>query len=296
VETNRRTPGVVSAIVTVAALGIGSACSTKRQSQGDRPRVVTSFYPLRFVTERVAGDLLPVTDLTPPGTEPHDLELTSQQIASVADADLVVYLAGFSPAVDDAARLAKESGFDIAPLASLDLVGDDGADPHFWLDPRRLASVADAVAQRLGQTDPKNERTYSANAATLRADLEKLDGEFAAGLTSCRSTVIVASHDAFGYLARRYGFTQKSIVGSVPDAEPTPADLRAVASFIRENAVTTIYAETLVDPKLAKTIATETGAVSAVLDPLEGLSDERSDYLSVMRSNLAALRTGQGCA
>jgi zinc transport system substrate-binding protein len=262
-----------------------------------RPTVVASFYPLRFVTQRVVGDRMTVIDLTPAGTEPHDVELTNRQTATVADADLVVYLRGFSPAVDDAVRLvARRSGFDVGPTATLDLTSDDGVDPHFWLDPKRLASVADVVARQLAEVDPPNATTYASNALTLRADLEQLDREFAAGLVTCRSSVIVASHDAFGYLARRYGFTHDSIVGPLPDVEPTPTDMRAAAAFIRSNAVTTIYAETLVDPKLAKTMAAETGASSAVLDPLEGLRNAGADYLSVMRENFRVLRVGQGCA
>jgi zinc transport system substrate-binding protein len=289
---------VVRRIEALAVMGLLllAACASTT-SRTDRPQVVTSFYPLRFVTERVTGGRLAVADLTPAGTEPHDVELTNRQTASVADADLVVYLSGFSPAVDDAVKLvAPRSSFDVGPIASLDLASDDGVDPHFWLDPGRLATVADAVAKRLGEVDPPNASAYAANAATLRTDLEQLDRDFATGLTACRSNIIVASHDAFGYLARRYAFTQESIVGPLPDVDPSPTDMRAAAAFIRSNAVTTIYAETLVDPKLAETIAAETGAVSAVLDPLEGLSDAGADYLTVMRENLAVLRVGQGCA
>jgi zinc transport system substrate-binding protein len=281
----------------LAIVAVGAACGSDRSSSVARTHVVTSFYPLRFVAERIVGDRMIVTDLTPTGTEPHDVELTNRQTATVADAALVVYLRGFSPAVDDAVRLvARRSNFDVGSVLSLDLSNSAGVDPHFWLDPTRLATVADAVASRLSDADPVNAPTYAANVARLRADLERLDREFAANLTDCRSRVIVASHDAFGYFARRYGFTHKSITGPVPDVEASPTDMRNATGFIRANAVTTIYAESLVDPKLARTIASETGATTALLDPLEGLSDPESDYLVVMRRNLAVLRDGQGCA
>ncbi len=154
-------------------------------------------------------------------------------------------------------------------------------DPHFWLDPTRLADVADQVAQRLGEDDPDGAERFSANAAALRRDLEALDGELAAGLKDCENRSIVTSHNAFGYLADRFGLTQVGITGLTPDEEPTPADLAAVTRFVEDHDVKTIYYETLVSPAVAKTVAAETGAAIAVLDPIEGLSDasDGSDYL-----------------
>jgi zinc transport system substrate-binding protein len=218
-------------------------------------------------------------------------------------------LAGFSPAVDDAvAAEAGDRALEVGQFADLDLTftpieegalaGDEkGVDPHFWLDPVRLADVADQVAHRLGEDDPDGAERFAANAAVLRQDLEALDRELAAGLKDCENRSIVTIHNAFGYLADRFGLTQVGITGLTPDEEPTPADLAAVTRFVRENDVQTIYYETLVSPAVAKTVAAETGAAIAVLDPIEGLSDASagSDYLAVMRANLASLRAGQPC-
>ncbi|HEY8092192.1 MAG TPA: metal ABC transporter substrate-binding protein [Acidimicrobiales bacterium] len=307
-------PRSVSTTVVALALLVPLGCGNDGGSEGTAAAgggvaVVTSFYPLQYVVDRVGGDRVAVTNLTPPGAEPHDLELTPQDLARLTDADLVVYLAGFSPAVDDAvAAEAGDRAFEVGQFADLNLTltpseegafagGDKGVDPHFWLDPTRLADVADQVAQRLGQDDPDGAQGFSANAAALRRDLEALDGELAAGLKDCENRSIVTSHNAFGYLADRFGMTQVGITGLTPDEEPTPADLAAVTRFVKDHDVKTIYYETLVSPAVAKTVAAETGAASAVLDPIEGLSDasDGSDYLSVMRANLASLQAGQPC-
>ena len=148
----------------------------------------------------------------------------------------------------------------------------DGIDPHFWLDPLRLADVGDAIAAELSALAPDEAATFTQNAAALRSELEALDAEFSAALADCANTDLVTSHQAFGYLAQRYGLTQVGISGLSPDEEPTPAQLAEVTDFVAANDVTTIYYETLVDPGIAETVAAETGASTAVLDPLEGLN------------------------
>ncbi|WP_088321178.1 metal ABC transporter solute-binding protein, Zn/Mn family [Kineosporia sp. R_H_3] len=302
------------ALTTLAACGGSSSGGGTTSAGGGKVAVVASFYPLQYAAQRVGGDAVSVTNLTKPGAEPHDLELSPKDVAAVADAGLVVYLSGFQPAVDEAVKTqAGDKAFDAAGSARLDLEGveeehegEEGAeeaghsatDPHFWLDPTRLADVGDALAARLGQADPAQAATFTANAAALRKDLEALDGEMKAGLATCTNKDVVTSHQAFGYLAQRYGLTQVGITGLSPEAEPDAKTIAKVTDFVRANDVTTIYYETLVSPAVAKTVASETGAKTAVLDPIEGISDASAaqDYLGVMRANLAALRAGQPCS
>lgn len=303
------------ALTTLAACGGSSSGGGTTSAGGGKVAVVASFYPLQYAAQRVGGDAVSVTNLTKPGAEPHDLELSPKDVAAVADAGLVVYLSGFQPAVDEAVKTqAGDKAFDAAGSARLDLegveeehegeeagaeeAGHSATDPHFWLDPTRLADVGDALAARLGQADPAKAATFTANAAALRKDLEALDGEMKAGLATCANKDVVTSHQAFGYLAQRYGLTQVGITGLSPEAEPDAKTIAKVTDFVRANDVTTIYYETLVSPAVAKTVASETGAKTAVLDPIEGISDASAaqDYLGVMRANLAALRAGQPCS
>lgn len=305
-----------------AALLVLAACSyppgrtsPATAAPGERLRVVASFYPLQFIAERIGGDRVTVTSLTKAGAEPHDLELSPRDVATLADADLVVHLGGFQPAVDTAvAAEAPGRAFDAAGPADLDLritAGGatvsgtiDGAsaavgatDPHFWLDPVRLKAVAVALAERMSAVDPTAASAFATNLAALTRDLGTLDADLRAGLADCASGELVTSHSAFGYLARRYGLTQVGVTGLTPDAEPDAGQLADVAAFVRAHAVRTIYSETLVSPAVADTLARETGARTAVLDPVEGLTDASagSDYLAVMRANLATIRRGQPC-
>ena len=170
-------------------------------------------------------------------------------------------------------------------------------DPHFWLDPLLVADVADAVADELGEVDPGAAQTYADNAATLRAELESLDADYAAGLASCERTTTVVSHRAFGYLAR-YGLDLEPIAGLSPDAEATAADLAHLQELITEDGITTVFSEPLASPKMAEALADDLGVSTAVLDPIEGLSDDTADedYLSLMRENLTALQQANGCS
>ncbi len=295
-------------LTSVVALSGCSVASGSSAGGGKHLRLVASFYPLQWVAKQVAGPAATVDSLTKPGAEPHDLELSPRDVAKVSDADLVVYLKGFQPAVD--AVVGKEAGgrgYDVSPAADLSLTytpieggqrqSEGATDPHFWLDPMRLSAVAAAFAIRLIKLDPANAATYRANADTLKTKLTALDGDFKAGLADCANKDLVTSHNAFGYLGQRYGLVQVGITGLTPDAEPKPADLAAVADFVRKNHVRTIYYETLISPAVARAVAAETGASTAVLDPIEGLNSKSAgkDYLEVMRSNLASIKKGQPC-
>ncbi len=307
---SRRSLAAVALVGTLALSGCSAGSTSAGSASGEPVSVVTAFYPLQFVVEKVGGDRVRATSLTAPGTEPHDLELTPQQVASVSDASLVVYLAGFQPAVDDAvaqeSRNALDAGTGIARLAATasqveEATSDGGTapvtDPHVWLDPTNLQKIVDSVAARLSQIDPAGAETYRANATALDAQLSDLDVAWKKGTTTCANRDLVVSHEAFGYLSKRYGFTQRGISGLSPDAEPSPAKIAEVADFVRANGVTTIYYESLVDPKVAQTVATETGAATAMLDPLEGLAQgSTDDYLTVMRKNLETVQKGQSCS
>jgi zinc transport system substrate-binding protein len=271
-------------------------------------QVAAAFYPLQYVAERVAGDLAQVDDQTTPGTEPHDLELTIRETAEIARADLVIHEKGLQPAVDDAvAQNAAGTVIDAAAVVGLQPFDDghheddghdhdDDLDPHFWLDPLRMADLADAVADALTEVDPDHADDFAANAAALRADLDDLDRAYVAGLADCERDTIVVSHDAFGYLGR-YGLHVEPVAGLSPDAEPTPAVLADLQDLIATDGITTIFSERLASPRLVDSLAGDTGLVTAVLDPIEGLTDQTSgeDYLSLMRANLATLREANAC-
>lgn len=271
----------------IAGLG---GCAADQPPADGRVRVVAGFYPLQFLAEEIGGDRVAVQNLTRAGAEPHDLELQPSQLAALEDADLVLYLRGFQPAVDEGADLQDRARtLDVSAVAAR-----RGADPHVWLDPLRLAAIAGAVADRLAAADPAHAERFRDRAAALTDRLRELDGEYTRGLAACARHDVVTSHAAFGYLTARYGLVQTPVTGLNPDEEPGPQRVRDVARLARERGVTTIFFESLVSPKLSETVAREIGAKAAVLDPIEGV-EAGGTYFTAMRTNLAALRAALGC-
>ncbi|MEV0585906.1 metal ABC transporter substrate-binding protein [Nonomuraea sp. NPDC050310] len=308
-----------TALLAAAACGAGNAQTSK--GQDGTQEVVAAFYPLQWVTERVGGTDIRVTGLTAPGVEPHDLELSPQQVAQLGGASLSVYIKGVQPAVDEAVEQhAADRSFDAATavktLAAQEHTEEHAGehaeehagehseepghdhevsyDPHLWLDPSRLATVATALGERLAKADPAHAEGYRQRAATTAGELTALDGELAKGLATCSSKTLVTSHEAFGYLADRYHLKQVGIVLD-PESEPSPTRIAEVAKLAKQEKVTTIFTEALVSPKVAEVLAGEVGAKTAVLDPLES-QPSGGDYLSAMRTNLQTLRTALGCS
>lgn len=304
---SRHTVPAALAIATAAAVAL-SGCVKAADRPGavknGRLDVVAGFYPFAYLAERIGGAHVDVLNLTKPGAEPHDLELTPSQVAAVGNADLALYEKGLQPLVDTAIKQEKpKASLDAATVVHLENHGDLGeggshdADPHIWLDPVDFGKLADAVSGKLQQIDPAHAADFRANQAALDADLTALDAEYRAGLASCQRKSIVTSHAAFGYLAERYGLTQIPISGLSPEEEPSASHLAKIQDLIKTEGVTTVFFEALASPKTARTLAADTGTKAAVLDPIEGVQDpSKQDYLSVMRDNLAALRTALGCA
>jgi zinc transport system substrate-binding protein len=298
-----------AALVGASLASLLSGCSRSGSAaEVDRVSVVASFYPLAEAASKVGGDLVSVQNLTPPGVEPHDLELAPDDIEAIATAAVIVYLGGgFQPAVEDALAEAEHA----VTVDALNAVATNAApaseseegltvDPHVWLDPARYEEIVRAVADALAKADPASEATYAANAEAYIAQIAALDEEFRAGLSDCERTTIVTSHEAFGYLADAYGLTQVGILGLSPEAEPDPRRLAELRDLVEREGVTTIFAEELVSPKVAETLASEAGVQVAVLNPIESLTDAQEqageDYLSLMRENLDTLRKALDCA
>ena len=297
------------ATTALAVLVLATGCTSPSTGSGNgRLNVVVAFYPLQYVVEQVGGDQVSVTNLTKPGVDPHDLELTGKQVASVAFADLVFYEKGFQAAVDSAVSTESPKrvldAATIVPLRTTPGFTGEGTtpstsalDPHTWLDPQTMMTYAQAVSDELSQARPASAAAFQQRADALVASLKTLDNDYSTGLANCQLTVFVTSHAAFGYLAERYGLEQVGIAGLTPDAEPTPSHLAAVQKVAQQKGVTTIFSETLASPALANALAKDLGLKTDVLDPLEGISSASrgTDYPSVMRSNLSALRTADGC-
>jgi zinc transport system substrate-binding protein len=306
----------------IVALMLASALAACQQAEPPtpttKPLVVTSFYPLWEFARQVAGDRAEVVALVPAGVEPHDWEPSPQDVARVQKARVFVYNgAGFEPWADRLARDLDPSKTIVLraaeglPLVKADPGAHDhgkegkhgdaagGLDPHVWLDPLLARAQAEAIRGALASADAPHAATYAANMKRFGEDLDALHAAFEQGLARCARRDVVVSHDAFGYLARRYRLIQVPVMGLSPDAEPSPAEMARIVRFARRQKVKYIFFETLVSPKVAETLAREVGAQTLVLDPIEGVTKEEAaagkGYVSLMRANLDNLRTALGC-
>ncbi|WP_075019742.1 metal ABC transporter substrate-binding protein [Actinomadura madurae] len=308
----RALPATALALAGLAA-GLTGCADAGADVPPGKTAVVASFYPMAWLAGKVGGGDVFVRTLTRPGTEPHDLELTARQVAHVADARLAVHVKGVQPAVDDAVRThAKGRSLDAASLVRTlpppeetdDEEAHDGVrhreasyDPHIWLDPSRMAAVATALGGRLAAADPAHAAGYRERARATAAALGQLDRDFRDGLEACKRREIITAHAAFGYLADRYGLRQIPVAGVDPSGEPSPKRLAALTRLVSATGATTVFSETLVSPKVAESLARETGVRTAVLDPVEGIEDGASgDYMTIMRENLRTLRPALECS
>ncbi|MEU5094725.1 metal ABC transporter substrate-binding protein [Streptomyces sp. NPDC020996] len=304
-------PAVATTVVTALALASLSACSgSAAAGNTDKFDVVASFYPMAFLAERIGGGHVNVTTLTQPGQEPHDLEISARQTAQLQESDAVLYLKNLQPSVDDAvAQSEVKTKIDAASLTTLEEHGNEvgghaaahggeaaGKDPHIWLDPVRYAEVAEGVGKAFEKADPDHAADYRRNTAVLVGKLEALDTAFKDGLAGTRSKVFITTHAAFGYLAERYGLTEEAINGLDPESEPSAGRVRELEKTAKADGVTTVFYETLVSDKTAKTVAEDAGLKTDVLDPIEGITSKSrgQDYISVMKANLKALQTALG--
>ncbi|MFF6999162.1 metal ABC transporter substrate-binding protein [Streptomyces sp. NPDC008313] len=308
------------AVAAATALGLAaalSACSDSSAADGvgkGQLDVIASFYPMQYLAEEIGGKHVHVTTLTEPGQEPHDLEISARQTARLQDADAVLYLKSLQPAVDDAvAQSETETKIDAASLTTLEKHGTEvgghaaehdghahaegaGADPHIWLDPVKYAEVAQGVGKAFEKMDPKHADLYEKNTKALVEKLGALDTRYRDGLARTGSKVFITTHAAFGYLAERYGLTEEAITGLDPESEPSGKRVKELEKTAKADGVSTVFYETLVSDKTAKTVARDAGLRTDVLDPIEGITGKSrgDDYIQVMDANLKALQKALG--
>lgn len=319
-NVRRLIPTAAVASVTVLGLTALTACSSSsaagKNSDG-KLNVTASFYPMQYLAQEIGGDHVSVDTLTKPGVEPHDLELSPKQTASLGESGLILYLKGIQPAVDDAiGQSGVENTVDAATLTKLekhgtgvghdhghegeehghDDEGEAGADPHVWLDPVKYAEVAEGVGKALEKADPDHAAAYKKNTKALVEKLDGLNAKFESGLMNTKTKTFITTHSAFGYLAERYGLDQEGIAGVDPESDPSPARIKELQDIAKKDGVSTVFFETLASDKTAKTLATDANLKTDVLDPLEGITDKSKgdDYIGVMESNLAALEKALG--
>lgn len=271
-----------------------SACGQVKIN-AEKINVVATFYPLAEIAEEVGGDIVSVYTVVPAGQEPHDYEPTPKDLVEIYGARLFLV----NGASLDAWAQKITSGEKTAVVTMETALNLNSSDPHFWLDPMLFAKEVEIVRDALIEIDPSNMAYYTNNAAAYTEQLQDLDTAYRTGLAQCAQNTIVSAHDAFGYLAKAYNLTVLPIAGISPDEEPSPNDIAALTEIVKEKEISVIFFEELVSPRIAETLAVETGAEVLVLNPLEGLTEEQiasgESYISIMQQNLDHLRIALIC-
>ncbi len=306
----------ICAIVVIGVLGYAVVYRFGQENQPgsdtQRLQVVASFYPLAHIAEQVGQEFVEVVNLTPAGAEPHDFDPSPKDIASLQRANVFIYNGGgFEPWVSRIAPELEQRGVRLVEATQgLDLLAqaedheeeeeqEESADPHVWLDPVLVRDQVRLVASAFAAADALHAEKYLEHERTYMQQLDALHQDFTVGLSTCALRDIVVSHSAFSYLATRYDLNMIPIIGFSPNAEPSPARLAEIARLVRDKGITHIFFEALISPKIAETIAQETGAQTLSLNPLEGLTEQEirsgKDYISVQRENLRALRIALDC-
>ncbi len=273
-------------------------------AQEIRINVAASFYPLAEFASRVGGEYVNVINITPAGSEPHDYEPTPMDIKKIYSSRIFIMN---GDGVDPWAGKIKQDLLRKGVIV-VDMMGiirsynphtTTNVNPHIWLDPVIAQEMVLKISKAIQKIDPEH-TSYYKNRTNLFIDaLKKLDKDYAKGLSACKLHDIITSHDAFPYLAKRYGFYTHSIAGLSPEEEPSPKTIARLIVLVREKHIRYIFFERLVSPKLSDTIAHETGAKTLVLDPIEGLTEKEvkagKDYLVIMQENLKNLRQAMEC-
>lgn len=294
---------MIKKILLVATLLIGVCVSVYAITRSNDTtntkglHVVASYYPLYDFAKEVGGNKITISSITPPGAEPHDYEPSARALVNAQKADVFIYNGGhMEPWVEKFLDDYKQT----AVKSSSGITLKSGQDPHFWLDPVLAQKIVNNIRDGLVKADPANKDYYLANAKAYDAKLAQLDKDYRQGLAACRQDTVISSHEAFSYLADRYGFKVEAIAGVSPEEEPSAERLAALSKLVQEKDIRYVFFESLVSPRLADTIATETGAKTMVFDPIEGLSEadqkQGKNYISVQHENLKNLRIALACS
>lgn len=295
---------IITIILVTSTIFILIKKSNFTITNNSKLQITASFYPMYFFASRIGGNKIEVTNITPSGTEPHDYEPTPQDIIKIEESKLLVLNGDVEPwanKIKENLRAKKVQVITAGQDLTTQKVTENGVleiDPHVWLSPNRAKIESQKIATALEKIDPANSAYYKNNLTNLENELDKIDTNYKTGLRNCILRSFVTSHAAFGYLASDYNLTQIAISGLSPDAEPSLKELAQIADFAKKNNVKVIFFEALVNPKLSETIASEVGAKTLVLDPIEGLPIQEgitTNYLTLMANNLQNLRIALQC-
>lgn len=259
-------------------------------------KIFASFYPIYDFVEKIGGDKVDVSTIVPNGIEPHDFEPTPKQVVELQNADLIfINGAGFEDWIKE---ITNSNIVDLSRNITIENINSN-PNPHIWLDPILVESMAEEIYNTLASLDPSNLAYYQDKLKQFNDNIEMLDSNIKNNLTNCVLRDFIVLHDAFGYFAKRYGLTQHVIGGMSPEMDFNPQKLSESIRLAEELGITTIFSEDNIEPRMSNTIANEIGGKVLTLSPIEIITQEEyeqsKDYFSKMYDNLNNLKIALEC-
>lgn len=307
-------------ILSLLLIVILAACSNDEpEKKEEQIQVFTTVYPLQYFTERIAGDLVSVQSIYPPGSDEHTFDPTQKDMMALADADLFFYIGlGLEGFVENAEKTLKNEH--VQMIATADAITEDmlveneddhhddedghddhdhhdhgEMDPHVWISPALSDALAYSIKEALVEVSPENKDLFEENFEALRDELLLLDRAFIDMAAEAPSKTFFVSHAAFGYLADTYGLEQIAVAGLNSQSEPSQKELMQLVEYAKEQNIKYVLFEQNVSSKLTDVIRKEIGAESLTLHNLGVLTTEdienNEDYFSLMEHNLKTLET-----
>lgn len=285
--------------LTVLGMIFSVGCgSSQNEAASDKPQIYCSFYGIYDFVSEIGGDKIDVYNIVPTGTEPHDWEPSTRNMAELSNADIIFYNGlGMETWID---KVEASVGENVEFVELSDGIADEDSsnDPHIWLAPKNAEKMCEAIKNKLCDIDPENSSYYESSYSNIQTEMEELDSEYIKALAPYKGGKIVVAHEAYSYLCDEYGLQQTAIEGLSAESEPSPSKMQELVNYIKDNNIKYVFYEELVSPKVAQSLADEAGAELLELNPIEGLTDEQikngDNYISIMRSNLENLKTALG--
>lgn len=266
-----------------------SSSSKEISASSDKIKVYTSIYPMYDFAKKISGDKADVYNMTSAGSEPHDFEITSKDMADLTKANLFIYNGG---GMEHWVDTVKDSIKELKYIEASSGIDNEGLDPHFWLSPINAKKQMENIKNALSEIDSQNSDYYNSNYNFYAEKLDELDNKFKEALSNIKNTNLVVTHPAFGHFCKEYSLNQAAIARDEAD----PKAMSDTITFIKNNNIKAIFYEDFSSSKLVDSIANETGVNVLTLNPIESLSEEYikngEDYFSIMEKNLISLTNG----
>lgn len=280
------------------------------QKLNEKTTVATSTFSLYDIAKNIASDTAETFMILPFGVDAHSYEPTPKDMIKISRSDLVLYSgAGLEPWIEGFEF--KNRAIDVSQHVKLIELGKDKhlhdhddhhhnrVDPHYWQDPQNMMLAAERITEELISLFPKNRELYLKNRDSYIAMLKNLDEDYKKELLQCQLDTIIVNHNAFSYLANRYGFRTEALSGLSPEAQPSAKKMIKLIEFIKEHKVETIFFEKFANEKTIKSIAKEAGVSYDVLQPLGNITadeaKEKLGYEDIMRRNLQKISKALKC-